>query len=78
MSHHAKEPFFPMVNNLFIYNFAGFSGVLGCVDGTIVKKARLIGEADYICCQRYYALIIRVCMIFTVCDTLFSLKETGW
>lgn len=56
MSHHAKEPFFPMVNNLFIYNFAGFSGVLGCVDGSIVKKARLVGEADYICCQRYYAL----------------------
>lgn len=52
MSHHAKEPFFPMVNNLFIYNFAGFSGVLGCVDGTIMKKARKVGEADYICCQR--------------------------
>lgn len=50
MFYYVKEFFFFMVNNLFIYNFVGFLGVLGCVDGIIMKKVCKVGEVDYICC----------------------------
>lgn len=53
------------------HKIAGFPGVVGCVDGTMVKiKAPYVNEADYICRKGYHALNIQM-----TCDPRFRIID---